>query len=69
MAPLANLENELEAKLNAPSLEEQQAKYKKDIEKAINDRMIIMREIVVRTCTFLVFPDSRTYFTENRATT
>jgi hypothetical protein len=49
MTTPANLENELNEKLNAPSMEDQKAKYKRDIEKAINDRMIVMREVVVRT--------------------
>ena len=48
---LANLENELNEKLNAPSMEDQKAKYGRDIEKAINDRIVVMREIVVRTST------------------
>lgn len=49
MIPPANLENELNEKLNAPSMEDQKAKYKKDIEKVIKDRIIVMREVVVRT--------------------
>lgn len=49
MTSLANLENELNDKLDAPSMEDQQAKHKKDIEKAITDRILVMREIVVRT--------------------
>ena len=48
---LANLENELNEKLNAPSIEDQKVKYGRDIEKAINDRIVVMREIVVRTST------------------
>ena len=54
----ANLESELNEKLNAPSVEDQKAKYKKDIEKTINDRMTIMREVVVRTLTFSVLSES-----------
>ena len=52
MAPPANLEDELNEKLNAPSMEDQKAKYKKDIEKVINDRMVVMREVVVRMSVF-----------------
>lgn len=44
----ANLENELSDKLNAPSVEDQKTKYKEDIEKGIKNRMIVMREVVVR---------------------
>ena len=64
----ANWENELHEKLNAPSIEDQKEKLGKDIEKAISDRMIVMREIVVRT-PFPRFLDSRTRFSaENCAT-
>ena len=52
MIPPANLENELNEKLNAPSMEDQKEKYGRDIEKVINDRMIVMREVVVRPSTF-----------------
>lgn len=48
----ANLENELNDKLNAPSMEDQKAKCVSDLEKAVNDRMIVMREVVVRIFTF-----------------
>jgi len=48
MTPPANLENELNEKLDAPSMEDQKAKYKNDIEKVINDRITVMREVVVR---------------------
>lgn len=47
----ANLEDDLKESLNAPSMEDQQVEHKKDIEKTINDRMIIMREVVV--CAFI----------------
>ena len=52
MTKSANLETELEKLLNAPSMEDQQARYKKDIEKTIGDQMIIMREVVV--CTLIL---------------
>lgn len=52
MTTSANLESELNEKLNAPSMEDQKAKYKKDIEKTVNDRMIVMREVVVRAFIF-----------------
>jgi len=52
MTTSANLESELDEKLNAPSMEDQKSKYKKDIEKAISDRVIVMREVVVRISTF-----------------
>lgn len=58
MTTSANLESELDEKLNAPSMEDQKAKYKKDIEKAINDRVIVMREVVVRTFAFSRFSRS-----------
>lgn len=51
MALPANLEHELHEKVNAPSIEDQKEKLGKDIEKAISDRMIVMREIVVRAPT------------------
>ncbi|KAF9651246.1 P-loop containing nucleoside triphosphate hydrolase protein [Thelephora ganbajun] len=43
---ISNLESELNEKINAPSMEDQKAKYKKDIEKTINDRMIVMKGVV-----------------------
>jgi hypothetical protein len=49
MTRSANLEAEHEKLLNAPSVEDQQAECKKDIEKTVNDQMTIMREVVVRT--------------------
>ena len=52
MSTPANLESELNEKVDAPSMEDQKAKYKKDIEKTISDRMIVMREVVVCTFTF-----------------
>ena len=52
MTTSANLESELNEKLNAPSMEDQKAKYRKDIEKTVNDRMIVMREVVVRAFVF-----------------
>jgi len=48
MTAPANLESELNEKLNAPSMEDQKAKCGRDLEKAVNDRMIVMREVVVR---------------------
>ena len=50
----ANLENELNEKLNAPSVENQKTNFGKEIEKTINDRMIVMREVVVRA---FIFPN------------
>jgi len=44
----ANLESELKDKLNAPSMEDQKAKCGRDLEKSVNDRMVVMREVVVR---------------------
>lgn len=49
MKASANLEIELNDKLNAPSLEDQKAKCGRDLEKSVNDRMVVMREVVVRT--------------------
>ncbi|KAF9780049.1 P-loop containing nucleoside triphosphate hydrolase protein [Thelephora terrestris] len=43
---ISNLKVEHEKLLNAPSVENQQAECKKDIEKTINDQMTIMREVV-----------------------
>lgn len=61
MTSPANLENELHEKLNAPSIEDQKEKLGKDIEKAISDRMIVMREIVVRTPTPRIFRSSNSF--------
>lgn len=40
--------------LDAPSMEDQQTKHKKDIEKTINDRMVVMREVVVWSFIFCI---------------
>ena len=48
MRASANLESELNDKLNAPSMEDQKAKCGRDLEKSVNDRMVVMREVVVR---------------------
>jgi hypothetical protein len=55
----ANLESELNEKLNAPSMEDQKAKYGRDIEKTANDRMIVMREVAVRAFIFSSDSSSR----------
>ena len=52
MTPPANLGDELKELLNAPSMEDRQAEHKRDIEKTINDRMVVMREVVV--CKFIL---------------
>lgn len=56
----ANLEKDYESHISAPSMEDQQEKYRRNIEKTIIDRMGIMREVVVRTFTSHIlyeFPD------------
>lgn len=52
MMTSANLESELNEKINAPSVEDQKAKCGRDLEKTVNDRMIVMREVVVRIFIF-----------------
>jgi len=56
MRTSANLESELHDKLNAPSMEDQKAKCGRDLEKLVNDRMVVMREVVVRAFVLTSLP-------------
>jgi len=67
ITPLANLENELAEKLDAPSMEDQKAKYGKDIEKVINDRIVVTREVVVRTSTLSRLSRSSSLFLHRKS--
>ena len=53
----ANLEKERKELLNYPSMEVQREEYEKEIERGINDRMVIMRDVVV--CGFILLSSPR----------